>query len=109
MSNIGKTVSAFLGVALLAVTMALPASALDSDRQYAQNYDNRRNMELNDQRVPLESVISNVERRCSGRMINARHDARTNRYIIRWETSGQQIVSIQADASTGRIISTGGC
>jgi len=109
MTYVVKTVLACVVASILAVSLALPAVALDSDRQFAQNYDNRRNMELNDQRVPLESVISSVQARCPGRLINARHDASTNRYIIRWETRRQQIVSIRADASNGRILSTGGC
>lgn len=109
MTYLVKTVSAFLLIAALALSVALPASALEGERQYSQNSNNRGNQDLNDSRVPLESVIDRVGRRCSGRMINARHDARSNRYIIRWETNRQQIVSIQADASTGRIISTGGC
>ncbi len=82
---------------------------IERPRDITQNYDARRNMELNDQRVPLETVIARIQSTCPGRLINARHDASRNRYIVRWETSRQQIVSIQADAASGRILSTGGC
>jgi len=76
--------------------------------EYVQNFTRERSMELSNQRVPLESVIARIQSRCPGRVINARHDAQSNRYIVRWETNRQRIVSFQADASTGRIIS-GGC
>lgn len=88
---------------------ALTEDAAVEEFDLAQNFDSRRNMELTDQRVPLETVIANIQRSCPGRLINARHDASSNQYIVRWETSRQRIVSIQADAATGRILSTGGC
>ncbi len=113
MTQTVKTLVASLAAALLALSLALslavPAFALEAETQVAQNYDSRRNMELNQQRVPLESVIASIQNRCPGRLVNARHDASSNRYIVRWETSRQQIVSIQADAATGQILSTGGC
>ena len=94
------------------VAIAAPVSrahAAEGDMLVAQTYDTRRNMELTNQRVPLESVIATISRTCSGQLINARHDASSNRYIVRWETGDHRIVSIQADAATGRILSTGGC
>ncbi len=110
------TLALLLGAGLLcAAAPALARGAahhvdhFERGDQLAQNYDTRRNMELNDQRVPLETVIANIQSRCPGRLINARHDAGSNRYIVRWETSRQRIVSIQADAATGRLLSTGGC
>jgi uncharacterized membrane protein YkoI len=96
---------AFLAVA----APSAHAEATDETFELAQNFDSQRQMELTSQRVPLESVIARIQQTCPGRLINARHDAGSNQYIVRWETSRQQIVSIQADAATGRILSTGGC
>ncbi len=92
---------------VLASLSVVPASALEG-WESAQNYDNRRTQELNEQRVPLETVIGRLQSRCGGRVVNARHDRGSNQYIIRWETSRNQIISVRADAGSGRIIS-GGC
>jgi len=113
MTSFEKTLMTALVALLLGGLLAFGAPsamayAADGEQLMAQNYDARRNMELTNQRVPLETVISRIQSQCPGRLVNARHDASTNLYIVRWETSRQQIVSIQADAATGRILS-GGC
>jgi uncharacterized membrane protein YkoI len=114
MMLIEKTPATVLAALLLGAILAFGAPtakafAAEGEVQVAANYDARRNLELQDQRVPLESVIAQISRTCPGQLINARHDARTNMYIVRWETSDHRIVSIRADAATGRILSTGGC
>lgn len=107
MKTIQFTIKTLAMVCVLASALALPASALEG-WESAQNYDNRRNQELNAQRVPLETVIAQLQSRCGGRLVNARHDNGSNQYIIRWETDRNQIVSIRADSGSGRIVS-GGC
>ncbi len=114
MTSLEKTLMATVVALVLGAVLAFTAPAARASVEeaaiiLAQSYDSRRNMELTNQRVPLETVIARVSRTCPGRLINARHDAGSNMYIIRWETREQRIVSIQADAATGRILSTGGC
>jgi uncharacterized membrane protein YkoI len=99
----------FLGALVAFGAPSAKAFAAEGEVLLAQNYDARRNQELTNQRVPLESVIAQIGRACPGQLINARHDAGSNRYIVRWETRDHRIVSITADAATGRILSTGGC
>ena len=114
MTSLEKTLLTALGALLLGALLAFtgPSARAWADEGLillAQSYDSLRNQELTNQRVPLESVIAQVGATCPGRLINARHDASSNQYIIRWETREQRIVSIRADAATGRILSTGGC
>jgi len=114
MTSLEKTLMTAVAALILGAVLAVAgpsaqAWADESEILLAQSYDSRRNMELTNQRVPLESVIAQVSNSCPGRLINARHDANSNQYIIRWETREQRIVSIRADAATGRILSTGGC
>jgi len=111
MTSFEKTLVTALAALLLSAIVAFggapKAFAADGEFQVAQGYEMRRNMELTDQQVPLETVIAQINRSCPGQLINARHDASTNMYIVRWETSDHRIVSIQADAATGRIVSSG--
>jgi len=116
MTSFEKTLLTTLAALLLGALVAFGGApkafaddaAVEDVFELAQGYDTRRNMELTQERVPLETVIAQIGRSCPGQLINARHDAPSNRYIVRWETNDHRIVSIQADAATGRILS-GGC
>jgi uncharacterized membrane protein YkoI len=82
----------------------------DDDRDRApfsfQQSDPRQNFAPpgNDQRkVPLGTVLRNLQQKFGGRHLDAKESG--NRYIIAWITQDGRRLTIEVDATSGRVIS----
>lgn len=93
---------------LVATSVALPASAQrgrDRDqRGFSQGWDRSGDREAQRQDVPLNSVIRDLRMRYGGQHLDAQK--RGDRYVIAWITEEGRRLTIEVDASTGRVIST---
>jgi hypothetical protein len=97
------------GLALLAATLvaAEPAFAQrgggnpfqDPRSQWANPEEPRQQRE-----VPLDSILRNLRERYGGRHLDASKNG--NRWIIPWITADGKRLTIEVDATNGRIIST---
>ncbi len=93
----------------LALASSAPemAAAQGRGRGGGQNeaYDARREGRI----VPLEQVISQIQRRVGGRLLDADLQDRGGRpiYIVRWSTDDGRRIDFVVDAQSGAIIGGG--
>ena len=99
--------SFLLGLSVLAATSVavVPASA-QRGRDPGGFSQGWRDSDREEQRqdVPLTSVIRDLRMRYGGQHLDAQK--RGDRYVIAWITEEGRRLTIEVDASTGRVIST---
>lgn len=102
--------SFLVGLSVLAATSVavLPASAQrgrDRDQGgFSQSWDRGGDREEQRRDVPLSSVIRDLRMRYGGQHLDAQK--RGDRYVIAWITEEGRRLTIEVDASSGRVIST---
>jgi hypothetical protein len=78
------------------------------DQQFQRDprsgWDNSQRQEQQQREVPLGSIVRDIGRQYGGRLIDSTR--RGDRWIIGWITQDGRKLTIEADAITGRILST---
>jgi hypothetical protein len=106
---------------LAAVAAAEPAFAQRHDRDFGRERREERQFYQKDPRtpwappnggeqqqreVPLSSIVRDVGRQYGGRLLDS--SRRGNTWVIGWITQDGRRLTIEADAASGRILSTRG-
>jgi hypothetical protein len=101
--------SLLLGLSVLVATSVAisPASAQrgrDRDQAFPGSSWNERGDSDRQREVPLNAILRELRMRYGGQHLDAQR--RGDRWMISWITEQGQRLTIEADVSTGRIIST---